>query len=40
MGPPGDTNTQRRLLEATLELLAHDAPLAPVYLDNPKEKKA
>jgi hypothetical protein len=33
LGMPGDAAQQRRVLEATLALLAQDAPLDPVYLD-------
>jgi hypothetical protein len=33
LGRPGDRAQQRRILEATLALLAHDAPLEPVQLD-------
>jgi len=33
LGRPGDAAQQRRVLEATLNLLAHDAPLEPVQLD-------
>ena len=33
LGVPGDAAQQRRVLEATLALLALDAPLDPVYLD-------
>lgn len=33
LGQPGDAAQQRRVLEATLALLALDAPLEPVYLD-------
>jgi hypothetical protein len=33
LGMPGDAAQQRRVLEATLALLAQDAPLEPVYLD-------
>lgn len=32
LGRPGNAAQQRRVLEATLALLAHDAPLEPVYL--------
>jgi hypothetical protein len=32
LGQPGDAAQQRRVLEATLALLAHDAPLRPVRL--------
>ena len=37
LGQPGDNAQQRRLLEATLALLAQDAPLDPVYLDERAE---
>jgi hypothetical protein len=33
LGQPGDSAQQRRVLEATLALLALDAPVEPVYLD-------
>jgi hypothetical protein len=33
LGQPGDALQQRRVLEATLSLLAQDAPLKPVRLD-------
>jgi len=33
LGQPGDPAQQRRVLEATLALLAQDAPLEPVYLE-------
>ncbi|MCB9456899.1 MAG: hypothetical protein H6671_13010 [Anaerolineaceae bacterium] len=33
LGKPGDAAQQRRVLEATLALLAQDAPLAPVTLN-------
>ena len=33
VGAVGDTAQQRRVLEATLALLAQDAPIDPVYLD-------
>jgi hypothetical protein len=33
MGKPHDTQQQRRVLEATLALLAQDAPIDPVVLD-------
>jgi hypothetical protein len=33
MGRPHDATQQRRILNATLELLAQEAPLKPVYLD-------
>jgi hypothetical protein len=33
LGQPHDIAQQRRILEATLALLAQDAPLAPVRLD-------
>ena len=37
MGQPGDTAQQRRVLEATLALLAQDAPIEPVILDEVAE---
>jgi len=37
LGQPHDTAQQRRVLEATLALLAQDAPLEPVYLDETVE---
>jgi hypothetical protein len=33
LGQPGDAAQQQRVVEATLDLLAQDAPLDPVYLD-------
>ena len=33
IGRPNDIAQQRRVLEATLALLARDAPLDPVHLD-------
>jgi len=33
MGAPADAVQQRRILEATLALLAQAAPLAPIRLD-------
>ncbi|NJK79545.1 MAG: hypothetical protein HC876_04535 [Chloroflexaceae bacterium] len=33
IGRPGDTAQQRRILEATLALLAQDAPIDPVLLE-------
>lgn len=33
LGRPGDAAQQRRVLMATLALLAQDAPIAPVQLD-------
>ncbi len=33
VGAPGDRSQQHRVLEATLALLAHDAPLTAVKLD-------
>lgn len=38
LGRPGDSKQQRRVLEATLALLAHAAPLAPVLLDEAYEE--
>ncbi len=32
-GRPGDTNQQRRIVEAALALLKYDAPQKPVSLD-------
>ncbi len=37
LGKPNDPAQQRRILEATLALLAQDAPLAPVRLDESAE---
>ncbi len=37
MGQPGDAAQQRRVLEATLALLAQDAPLDPLRLDERAE---
>jgi hypothetical protein len=37
LGVPHDTAQQRRILEATLDLLAQDAPLDPVRLDERAE---
>jgi hypothetical protein len=34
LGRPHDTVQQRCVLDATLDLLAHDAPLRPVNLNN------
>ncbi|MDJ0757440.1 MAG: hypothetical protein QNJ45_28155 [Ardenticatenaceae bacterium] len=33
IGRPHDTAQQKRVLKATLDLLAHDAPLDPVQLN-------
>jgi hypothetical protein len=33
LGSPHHAAQQRRVLEATLALLAHDTPLPPVYLE-------
>jgi hypothetical protein len=33
LGRPGDSAQQRRVLEATLALLAQDAPIEPVTLE-------
>ncbi|MEO0564128.1 MAG: hypothetical protein AAF125_18630 [Chloroflexota bacterium] len=33
LGEPGDTAQQRRVLEATIALLAQDAPVTPIRLD-------
>lgn len=38
LGRPGDAAQQRRILEATLALLAQDAPLEPVQLDEQMER--
>ena len=38
LGQPGDSKQQRRVLEATLALLAHTAPLDPVLLDESYEE--
>jgi hypothetical protein len=40
VGNPGDTAQQRRVLEATLALLAEDAPLKPVVLDERRPEGA
>ncbi|MBZ0276852.1 MAG: hypothetical protein K8I60_11945 [Anaerolineae bacterium] len=37
LGKPGDAAQQRRVLEATLALLAQPAPLDPVNLDEKAE---
>lgn len=37
LGRPRDADQQRRVLEATLALLARDAPVEPVYLDETYE---
>jgi hypothetical protein len=37
VGAPHDSAQQRRVLEATLALLAHDAPLDPVVLKEEME---
>lgn len=37
LGRPGDAAQQRRVLEATLALLARPAPLEPVQLDESLE---
>ena len=37
VGAPGDAAQQRRILEATLALLAQDAPLEPLMLDETAE---
>lgn len=37
LGRPGDPAQQRRVLEATLALLAQDAPVEPVTLDESLE---
>jgi hypothetical protein len=38
LGRPHDAAQQRRVLEATLALLAHDAPCGPVQLDERLEE--
>ena len=40
LGRPGDAAQQRRILEATLALLARDAPLEPVRLDEQWDVKS
>ena len=37
MGAPNDKVQQRRVLDATLDLLAQDAPLKPVMLEETME---
>jgi hypothetical protein len=37
MGQPNNTAQQRRVLEATLALLAQDAPVKPVRLEEQAE---
>jgi hypothetical protein len=37
VGRPHDAAQQRRVLEATLALLAQDAPIKPLYLDEAVE---
>lgn len=37
VGAVGDTAQQRRVLDATLALLAEDAPINPVYLEETDE---
>ncbi len=37
LGRPGDSAQQRRILDATLALLAQDAPVEPVNLDETYE---
>lgn len=37
IGAPHEVEQQRRILETTLALLAHDAPLDPVRLDEAAE---
>jgi len=37
MGAPGDIAQQKRVLKATLDLLAQDAPQKPVMLDETME---
>lgn len=38
LGHPGDSLQQRRVLTATLDLLAEEAPLDPVYLEENGEE--
>ena len=38
LGRPGDLAQQRRVLVATLALLAQDAPLAPLKIDERYER--
>lgn len=38
LGQPGDPAQQRRVLETTLALLARDAPIEPIYLDESFEE--
>jgi len=40
LGRPHDAAQQRRVLEATLALLAQDAPLDPLYLSEKYEAEA
>ena len=37
MGAPGDSDQQKRVLKATLDLLAQDAPINPIMLDETME---
>ena len=37
LGKPGDAAQQRHVLKATLDLLAQDAPIEPVYLDEEEQ---
>ena len=37
MGAPGDAAQQKRVLKATLDLLAQDAPIKPVMMDETME---
>ena len=37
MGAPGDAEQQKRILKATLDLLAQDAPIDPVMLNETME---
>ena len=37
MGAPGDAEQQKRILKATLDLLATDAPQKPVMMDETME---
>jgi len=40
IGRPHDAAQQKRILEATLTLLAREAPLDPVYLDESVEERS
>lgn len=37
MGAPGDAEQQKRVLKATLDLLAQDAPIEPIMLKETME---